>query len=789
MAENFSTENVPTNKVMENREFEVREGSEETLKKRNEQEEILELAKIKGAFELLLEKARISLMTCKEAAVFLKKRSLEEEEYGRGLQRLAGTTNKMTDRGGGKVDSFGVCWSKAMELHDQLAANRTKFSLILLEMAEDLMNYCKEKEKTRKQLKDAETQYYRVIEESEGILEKVRTKYETQAMDWEKILVKKSEKMDQTPKYGAKPKNVGNTMTGIFRQNKTVAPEILERQEQEARIKAKIATEQYKQQLEDTNLIREEYYKVQLPKILMTTKMFLEEIDNALKWHLGKYSYAYECAILSDALTIKPNSGSGLMDIVSSIDNENDLRLTINEWSTKLPKYEFKNISYYEYKMLPAAHYLANRKQVFGVMLSQQLRRDGKKVPSILVKCAEMVEATALKSEGIYRLSGQSSVVQKIKAEFDFNSDAVNLNIGVYRNDINSITGVLKMYFRELPGGLITSACAVSLTKALANSSNVTNDVTIDAFRDALERLPYGHLDTLSYLMHHLNKVQSYQEFNMMSAPNLSIVFGPTLMTATDAGAAMDVFRSQPKIVEYMLRNVEEIFDKDESDIEEEESEEGDEQSEVEREKDGNSKLEILTSNGDRAEPTNQYSADASSYNTSINTNTNTSIPSPSQYSREDFGEAFGSQVTKPINSDNFMVERNTSNSDDYLMSIKNKLSPSSPTIQVSRSESPVENDTSNADLPSPTTKHSSNENSDLVYEASDPKIGILTSTDQDEDGNSVTTPETPGIRVSGFNDISAPFSVSKNTSSLESVGDGNPVYVGRKPSDSPTIN
>ncbi|OMJ24948.1 N-chimaerin [Smittium culicis] len=524
--------------------------------------EILKLSKINGAVDILLERSRQSLASCKETALFLKKRALTEEEYSRSLHRMSISANKTLEKTSGRVDSFLLSWQTAMEIHDQLASNRTKFSLILVEMSDDLINYCKEKERIRKQLKDTDTQYKRAIEESELALEKVRARYELQSAEWEKTLLKKMDRMDSAnSKYQNKPKNMGSTMTGIFRQNKAPTAEALDRLEQEARVKAKIANEQYKAQLQETNKVLIEYYDTQLPKILLTVRLFVEEIDNALKWHLGKYSYAYECTILSDALTVKPNDKAGLMDVISGIDNVFDLQNFLSDWCSASSTVERKINTYQEYKMTPAAHYLANRKQIFGIPLSEQLARDNKKIPTILVKCAEIVELNGLQNEGIYRLSGQSSAVNKIRSEFDFDSESVNLKVTGYLGDINNITGVLKMYFRELPGSLLPEAQSTTLSQIL-NDSMKTPEEQQASFKKVLSSLPPGHYDTLSYLMRHLNRVQAFQEYNMMSGPNLAIVFGPTLVSSVYSDNSIDSFKAQTKIVEYLLKNASYIFPK-----------------------------------------------------------------------------------------------------------------------------------------------------------------------------------------------------------------------------------
>lgn len=47
------------------------------------------------------------------------------------------------------------------------------------------------------------------------------------------------------------------------------------------------------------------------------------------------------------------------------------------------------------------------------------MSRDGVEVPRVLEKCAEAIELHGLDSKGIYRLSGTTSRVQRLKAALD----------------------------------------------------------------------------------------------------------------------------------------------------------------------------------------------------------------------------------------------------------------------------------------------------------------------------------------------------------------------------------
>uniref|UniRef100_A0A673ARC7 Chimerin 1 n=1 Tax=Sphaeramia orbicularis TaxID=375764 RepID=A0A673ARC7_9TELE len=84
----------------------------------------------------------------------------------------------------------------------------------------------------------------------------------------------------------------------------------------------------------------------------------------------------------------------------------------------------------------------------------------------------------------------------------------------------------------------------------------------LEAFREALALLPQSHSETLKYLMAHLKRVTQNENFNLMNAENLAIVFGPTLMRAPnlDAITALNDIRYQRQVVEVLIKNQDVLF-------------------------------------------------------------------------------------------------------------------------------------------------------------------------------------------------------------------------------------
>lgn len=85
------------------------------------------------------------------------------------------------------------------------------------------------------------------------------------------------------------------------------------------------------------------------------------------------------------------------------------------------------------------------------------MSRDNVEVPPIVEKCCTAIkESGGIDSVGIYRISGITSKVHKLKGLLDRDVGAVDLLSGEWSADVNTIASVLKLWFRELPEPLLT---------------------------------------------------------------------------------------------------------------------------------------------------------------------------------------------------------------------------------------------------------------------------------------------------------------------------------------------
>ncbi|XP_033759219.1 uncharacterized protein LOC117341471 isoform X2 [Pecten maximus] len=179
------------------------------------------------------------------------------------------------------------------------------------------------------------------------------------------------------------------------------------------------------------------------------------------------------------------------------------------------------------------------KERVFGCDLGEHLLNTGQEnttdVPLVLKCCSEVIEEHGI-VDGIYRLSGITSNIQKLRLAFD--EDRVpDLTTDVYLQDIHSISSLLKMYFRELPNPLLTYQLYNKFADAVRDEDN-----KLWKIHDVVQQLPPPHYRTLEYLMRHLAKVAAYGPDTGMHSKNLAIVWAPNLLRSkeleTGGGAA-----------------------------------------------------------------------------------------------------------------------------------------------------------------------------------------------------------------------------------------------------------
>lgn len=204
----------------------------------------------------------------------------------------------------------------------------------------------------------------------------------------------------------------------------------------------------------------------------------------------------------------------------------------------------------------------SSKERVFGCDLREHLQQSGQEVPQVLRSCAEFVQEYGV-VDGIYRLSGVSSNIQKLRQEFEAERKP-DLRRDVYLQDIHCVSSLCKAYFRELPDPLLTYRLYDKFAEAVAVQLEPERLVKI---LEVLQELPVPNYRTLEFLMRHLVHMASFSAQTNMHARNLAIVWAPNLLRSKDIEASgfngtaafMEV-RVQSIVVEFILTHVDQLF-------------------------------------------------------------------------------------------------------------------------------------------------------------------------------------------------------------------------------------
>ncbi|XP_066469411.1 rho GTPase-activating protein 26 isoform X3 [Tiliqua scincoides] len=177
---------------------------------------------------------------------------------------------------------------------------------------------------------------------------------------------------------------------------------------------------------------------------------------------------------------------------------------------------------------------------------------------SIVKKCIHAVETRGIGEQGLYRIVGVNSRVQKLLSILMDPKTAETEDEICSEWEIKTITSALKIYLRMLPGPLMMYQFQRSFIKA-AKLEN--QESRISEIHSLIHRLPEKNKQMLHLLMKHLANVAKNHEQNLMTVANLGVVFGPTLMRPQEetVAAIMDI-KFQNIVVEILIENHEKIF-------------------------------------------------------------------------------------------------------------------------------------------------------------------------------------------------------------------------------------
>ncbi|XP_075394624.1 rho GTPase-activating protein 4 [Tenrec ecaudatus] len=163
--------------------------------------------------------------------------------------------------------------------------------------------------------------------------------------------------------------------------------------------------------------------------------------------------------------------------------------------------------------------------KLFGGNMEKFIQSSGQPVPLVVESCIRFINLNGLQHEGVFRVSGAQPRISEIREAFERGEDPLVEGCGP--QDLDSVAGVLKLYFRSLEAPLFPPDL---FSELLASAELEDTAEQAEPVGRLLARLPSPILVVLRYLFTFLNHLAQYSDENMMDPYNLAVCFGPTLL-------------------------------------------------------------------------------------------------------------------------------------------------------------------------------------------------------------------------------------------------------------------
>ncbi|XP_040914385.1 rho GTPase-activating protein 4-like isoform X2 [Toxotes jaculatrix] len=184
-----------------------------------------------------------------------------------------------------------------------------------------------------------------------------------------------------------------------------------------------------------------------------------------------------------------------------------------------------------------SANLMHNHKLFGGDMLSF-IQASGQQIPIVVESCIRFINLNGLHHEGIFRVPGSQMEVNNLRDAFERGEDP----LAEQRYDLDSVAGVLKLYFRGLENPLFP----IDSTNQLLEHAQLKNEAEKAAqLKTVISSYPEPVIIVMRYLFAFLHHVSQYSDENMMQPYNLAVCFGPSLVRGAQDD---DVVTLQPQI-------------------------------------------------------------------------------------------------------------------------------------------------------------------------------------------------------------------------------------------------
>uniref|UniRef100_A0A8C5BUA6 SLIT-ROBO Rho GTPase activating protein 3 n=1 Tax=Gadus morhua TaxID=8049 RepID=A0A8C5BUA6_GADMO len=184
-----------------------------------------------------------------------------------------------------------------------------------------------------------------------------------------------------------------------------------------------------------------------------------------------------------------------------------------------------------------------------------RIQDSGQPIPVVVESCVRYINLYGLQQQGIFRVPGSQVEVNDIKNSFERGEDP--LVDDQNDHDINSVAGVLKLYFRGLENPIFPKERFLDLISTIKLESGTERAHHI---QQIVVTLPRTIIIVMRYLFSFLNHLSQYSDENMMDPYNIAICFGPTLMPIPDGQDPVLCQAQVNEVIKTIIVHTEVIF-------------------------------------------------------------------------------------------------------------------------------------------------------------------------------------------------------------------------------------
>jgi hypothetical protein len=212
-----------------------------------------------------------------EFALFLKKRSVLEEEHSNGLKKLCRATAESIRKPEHRHGSFLQAYEEITNIHERMADNGAQFAISLHQMHEDLLEMASNMERGRKHWKQTGLAAENRVADTEAAMKKSKAKYDGLSDDYER-----AKQGDRQPGkiFGLKgPKSAAQHEEDLLR-------------------KVQAADQDYASKVQTAQSQRAELWSKLRPEAVKALEDLVKECDSALTLQMQKFGEMHKSPIL-----------------------------------------------------------------------------------------------------------------------------------------------------------------------------------------------------------------------------------------------------------------------------------------------------------------------------------------------------------------------------------------------------------------------------------------------------------------------------------------------------------